>query len=524
MRLNLSFKFFIAFLVTSLFIVVLMVAAMQLYAYRNFSDYIHKVEALRLTELSALLSREYQAGNGWERLRDDPQQWHEILRPRGSVAYAEKPPAIPSGFKSYLQPPPPGERRDEDRHDQGRRNHSDDALQDGEDRRPPPDEQDGERRPPRDARDRRPEPPTFGIEHRLALFDAQKRPVIGRADSTAGHTLQEITVEGKTVGWLGLRNEDYPTDPLDTAFIRQQTQAFYLVGAIMLVLAAVVAFLLSRHLLAPVQQLIKGTRRITSRRFETRIKVNSSDELGQLARDFNQMAQTLEQYEQLRRQWISDISHELRTPLTILRNEVEALQDGLHKADSKAFDSLHAEIMHLSTIVSDLHDLSIAESDALTFKKAPVNLLQTVRSCLKKYEGRFHAKSLSIADELGSVEDITVTGDRDRLMQVFSNLLENTLRYTDSPGALTVSMLHTNAGVVIRFADTKPGVPSDCLGRLFDRLYRVDLSRSRSQGGSGLGLAICKTIIEAHEGTIRAQHAEAGGVQIEIMLPLRTRA
>jgi two-component system sensor histidine kinase BaeS len=423
---------------------------------------------------------------------------------------------MPSGFESYLKPPPPpppGERR----------LRNDDEPRDDKERRPPPEEEDAKRRQPRDNRDRRPESSSFEIEHRLALFDAQKKPVVGRAESTEGHTLQEIVVQGKTVGWLGLRNEDSLSDPLGIAFLKQQAQTFYIVGALMLMLAAIVSFVLSRHLLAPVQQLIKGTRSIRSRKFDTRIKVASSDELSELAGDFNEMAQTLEQYEQLRRQWISDISHELRTPLTILRNEVEAVQDGLHEADSKTFDSLHAEIMHLSTIVSDLHDLSIAESGALTFKHAPVNLLRVVRSCLEKYKSRFQERGIDIVDELGNSEDITITGDKDRLMQVFSNLLENTLRYTDSPGTLAVSMLRNNVEVVLRFADTKPGVPPECLERLFDRLYRGDPSRRRSQGGSGLGLAICKTIIETHGGKIRAENAASGGIQIEIMLPLHKR-
>lgn len=526
MRLNLSFKFFLAFLATSFTIVVLMVAAMQFYVYRNFSDYIHKVEVMRLSELSVMLGREYEASNGWERLRDNPEQWHELLRPSGSAAYAEKPPSMLSGFESYLKPPPSPpqkERRAESRRDRERKFPENDTLQNGQDRRPPPDERDDTRRPPRDDRDNNPVQPALGIEHRLALFDDQKNPMIGRAESTEGHTLQEIVVRGKTVGWLGLRNQERLSDPLDMAFLKQQAQAFYIVGAFMLLLAGIVAFLLSRHLLAPVQQLIKGTRSLTSRRFDTKINIKSSDELGQLTRDFNQMAQTLDQYEQLRRQWISDISHELRTPLTILRNEVEALQDGVHEVSSTILDSLHAEILHVSKIVNDLHDLSIAESGALNFKKEPLNLLQTVRRCLEKFHNRFKEQAISIDDELGTTEDIIVTGDRDRLMQVFSNLLENTLRYTDSSGALTVSKLCANAEVVLKFADTKPGVPPECLERLFDRLYRVDPSRSRAQGGSGLGLAICKTIVEAHGGKISAHNAASGGLQIEIMLPLHKR-
>ena len=340
--------------------------------------------------------------------------------------------------------------------------------------------------------------PIFGIEHRLALFDAQKEHVVGRAKSTAGHTLQEIMVNGETVGWLGLRNEDSLSDPLDMAFLKQQSRALYIVGAITLVLAAVVAFLLSRHLLAPVQQLINGTRSLTSRKFDTRINVNSSDELGQLAVDFNLMAHTLEQYEQLRQQWISDIAHELRTPLSILRGEIEALQDGIREASSQRLESLHDEVVHISKIVSNLHDLSLAESAALHVKRDTVNLSIIVRSCLNKFQSIFARRGIVIVDELGDTETITTPGDKDRLMQVFSNLLENTLRYTDSPGCLTVRQICATSSVLLLFADTKPTVPTEALSHLFDRLYRVDKSRSRAHGGSGL--------------------------QIEIMLPLQNKA
>jgi two-component system sensor histidine kinase BaeS len=526
MRLNLSIKFFIAFLATSFTIVVVMVATMQFYAYRSFSDYIHKVEAIRLSELSSVMSREYQLSNSWERLRDNPQRWHELLRPRGSVAYAEKPPSLPSGFESFvkpLPPPPPGEHKGEGLPDRRRGFPDDDVQREGQGRRPSLEERDAERRPPRDDRDRN-ERPVFGIEHRLTLFDAQKAPVVGRAESTAGHSLQVVAVNGNTVGWLGLRNEDSLSDPLDMAFLKQQARAFYIVGTLTLVLAAVVAFLLSRHLLAPVQQLIKGTRSLTSRKFGTRINVNSSDELGQLAGDFNQMAQTLEQYEQLRQQWISDIAHELRTPLSILRGEIEALQDGIREASSPRLESLHAEVVHMSKIVSNLHDLSLAESAALHIKREPVNLVQVVRVCLEKFQGMFTDRGIKLVDEIGDTETIMIEGDKDRLTQVFSNLLENALRYTDSPGSLTVRQLCTMNVVLLQFADTKPAVPPEALGRIFDRLYRVDLSRSRAHGGSGLGLSICKTIIEAHDGTITAQHAASGGLQIEIMLPLQNKA
>ena len=207
--------------------------------------------------------------------------------------------------------------------------------------------------------------------------------------------------------------------------------------------------------------------------------------------------------------------------LIVEQGEIEALQDGVRQTNRETLDSLHAEAVHMGNLVNDLHNLSLVESGSIQFKKEPLDLIKTVRACVQKYQSRFQESNISLADRLGDAEDIIISGDSDRLMQVFSNLLENTLRYTDAPGTLTVTLFRKNADAVVQFADTAPGVPQENLGRLFDRLYRVDPSRSRVQGGSGLGLAICKTIVEGHGGTISAQNAPSGGLQVTIVLPLQ---
>lgn len=309
---------------------------------------------------------------------------------------------------------------------------------------------------------------------------------------------------------------------MDVEYAKQQTKAFYLIGASILFLVTIIAFFLSRYLTAPIQRLTAGTRALAAHKYDTRIDVRSRDELGQLAADFNAMAEAIEKFEQQRHQWISDISHEIRTPLAVLQGEVEAMQDGILPLSRKALDSLHDEIRYINKIVNDLHDISLAESDLLSIKREPVDPLLILQETLRSFRTRFKQRHLEIQTDLGAGEPVFITGDADRLRQIFANLLENTLRYADSPGILQVWSELRDSMLFLHFVDSGPGVPPAAVPRLFDRLYRVDRSRTRTQGGSGLGLAICKSMVEAFEGGITASNSPAGGLAIEIRLPLRS--
>ncbi len=341
------------------------------------------------------------------------------------------------------------------------------------------------------------------------------------SSSADGYQLKPIQVDGQVVGWLGRGKQQHAMHPLDLEFIKLQSQTLCAIGAVALLLAVVVTFILSRLLLAPVKVLAAGTRALTSRRFDTRIPVPSGDELGQLATDFNAMAHALERYEQMRQQWMADISHELRTPLAILHGEIEAMQDGIRKVTREALDSLHFEVLHLSRIVHDLHDLSLIESQTEDDEPTPVNPLELLAETLKSFSTRFQQRGIDVAVEARTEgHGVAVMADAGRLQQLFSNLLENTLRYADTPGVLRIYHELRSGYVSIAFEDSGPGVPEASLGKLFDRLYRVDKARSRHQGGSGLGLAICKGIVERFGGRIEACNAPSGGLRITILFPV----
>ena len=233
------------------------------------------------------------------------------------------------------------------------------------------------------------------------------------------------------------------------------------------------------------------------------------------------MADTLKAYETMRQQWITDISHELRTPLAILKGEIEAVQDGVRKIRPETLDSLHSEVMRLSKLVADLHALSLADTQDLQATLSDVHPLDILNEMANHYRGRMEDRRIEMRLALPDAYGPVIRGNRDRLAQLFANLLENTLRYTDAPGRLIVSAGRNDAGLTIRFDDSAPGVPRDALERIFERLYRVDSSRNRRLGGSGLGLAICRQIVQAHGGAIRAEASPEGGLGIEIDLPLK---
>jgi two-component system sensor histidine kinase BaeS len=295
----------------------------------------------------------------------------------------------------------------------------------------------------------------------------------------------------------------------------------FITGGIILLASSLFALIFSRHLLRPIRLLADATKALTQRNFGIRIHVQSSDELGNLAERFNFMAKKMEDYEQNQLQWLSDISHELRTPLSVLIGEIEAIQDGVRKADEKSLKSLCDEAKHLEKLVNDLHTLSLAEAGAISMKMVSVKPISMLNEVLYHFKNRIEGSEMSLDVSLKPKSDeLTVMGDPLRLVQLFSNIIENALIHTEKPGRLIIKQTNTKDKISLIFEDTGPGVPEESLPRLFERLYRTDSSRSRMTGGSGLGLAICKSIVELHHGTIQAQNGDEGGLKIEIMLPL----
>ncbi|MEM9689254.1 MAG: ATP-binding protein, partial [Pseudomonadota bacterium] len=353
---------------------------------------------------------------------------------------------------------------------------------------------------------------------RISLIDADGRLLIGPPPVKGGRTVN-IDVDGTAVGYVAIAPGEALSNPLDLNFAETQQRSIYAAAAAALLLAALMSAVVARQFTRPIRALANGAQSIADGDLESRIAVKRNDELGDLARDFNQLADTLQENRESRQRWVADIAHELRTPLAILRGELDALEDGVRTFDTDTRESLQAEVARLSRLVGDLHDLSVYDEGALHAQLEFLDLGELLRGMLRPATNRFDDAGLTLTSDV-QAEPVIVLGDLRRLEQLITNLLENTLRYTDAPGELHVSLQADPAGIRLAFSDSAPGVPDDALPLLFDRLYRVHESRNRQTGGSGLGMSICKAIVEAHNGTITAETSDAGGLTVRVSLPV----
>ncbi|VVE03213.1 ATP-binding protein [Pandoraea anhela] len=283
-------------------------------------------------------------------------------------------------------------------------------------------------------------------------------------------------------------------------------------------LLGAIALRVAQRLLVPVTPLLEATHRMAMGDYSVRAPTAGADELARLAVDLNRLADTLARNDQLRRNLLADISHELRTPLSILRGEIEAMEDGVRPLTQDALASLRVEISQLSKLIDDLYELSLSDVGALTYEFAPVDMTERVATSVAAFRDWFEAKGIALDVHLPD-DTLIVDGDLHRLTQLIGNLFENSLRYTDGGGAVRVYLSSAQAQLHLEIEDSAPGVPDEALPRLFERLFRVEVSRSRRSGGAGLGLALCKHIVEAHGGQIVARHSPLGGLALSITLP-----
>ena len=232
------------------------------------------------------------------------------------------------------------------------------------------------------------------------------------------------------------------------------------------------------------------------------------------------MPGALEQAERRRLELIGDVAHELRTPLATLEGYLEGLLDGVVEPSAPTWARLHDEARRLRRLVDDLQELSRAEARQLVLDIREAPAAAIVQAALDRLGAEFAERGLDLRVVVAPGLP-PVRADRDRAVQVLTNLLTNALRYTPAPGRVEVAVARTGAAVTIRVADTGIGFTPEQAGRLFERFYRADGSRARALGGAGVGLAIARALVDAMGGRIWAESPGPGrGSTFAFTLPL----
>jgi signal transduction histidine kinase len=284
-------------------------------------------------------------------------------------------------------------------------------------------------------------------------------------------------------------------------------------------IGVLLALLLARRLVRPVADLTAAARVIARGGTPAPVPVRGEDEIAELARAFNRMTERLAADEEQRRLLFAGIAHELRTPLSVIQGTLEGVLDRVMEPTPERIATLHSQSLLLARLITDLRDLSLAQTGQLQLNLQALDAGPVVRETLEALaplaEERHVALRSDIARRLPRIDV-----DPDRLRQIVQNLVENAVRYTPSGGEVRVAMRAKDAdGVVLTVADTGVGVAEADLPHIFRHFYRADQSRARSSGGMGLGLAIVKSLVDAHGGRVDVESAVGKGSTFTVTFP-----
>lgn len=361
-------------------------------------------------------------------------------------------------------------------------------------------------------------PPDFGPLDENGLQEQETLNYVVRGDSTMRVLTSPLyDTDGTHIGYMQVGRL---VDSIES-FNRFLVIALF-VGFAGASASLFLAVLLTPSSFKPLEDMAAVTRQITNADDLSRRVPNTerTDEIGVLARSFNQLLERLERLFQTQQRLLADVSHELRTPLTAIRGNVDLMRR-MGDADPESLEIIQEEIERMTRLVGDLLLLARADAGGLPLEKQKVELDNLLFEVYRQV--RLLEKSVEV--KVTEVDQAGIMGDVDRLKQLLLNLISNAIKYTPDGGTVDVSLSKKNGWAYIKISDTGTGIPAEDLPYIFDRFYRVDKARARShsgqgQGGAGLGLAIAKWIAQAHGGNIDVMSKLGEGTTFTIILPL----
>jgi len=367
----------------------------------------------------------------------------------------------------------------------------------------------------------------------IVLLDAHERLVYSRPPRTKGRRVTEeelanavqILVQNELIGYLLVTDLRMSMAPGAQRFLEQFNQALVQAGIVAGGLGVLLGLIIARGISSPLHQLAVAARYISQGELTQRVPERGSMELVKVARAFNDMAASLQQGNQLRRNMVADIAHELRTPIAVIQGNLRAILDDIYPLDKEEIAVIYDETLILTRLVNDLRELAQAEAGQLSLKIGPLDLAVLIERNANLFNELANAKEISLNVVLPADLPLALA-DPDRIQQVLYNLLSNALRHTPPTGKIVISAesLKSSPPVLrISVTDTGTGIEPQQIQHVFDRFWRADKSRTRSiasSGGSGLGLAITKQLVELHQGQVGVSSELGRGSCFWFTLPL----
>lgn len=274
-------------------------------------------------------------------------------------------------------------------------------------------------------------------------------------------------------------------------------------------------------LVKPIQKLTKATKRIAGGDFDVKLNIKQKGELGTLARSFEDMTHDLQQLEQMRRDFVSNVSHEIQSPLTSISGYAMALKKvNLAESErSRYLDIIIAEADRMSKMSDSLLKLSLLESQSQQLRLDTFGLDEQIRRVIVAIQPQWSARNIRFELDLKSVQ---VKADYDLLSQVWTNIIGNSIKFSKNDSVIRISLMQDPKNATVHISDTGIGISLEDQKRIFERFFKADRSHSRKYGGSGMGLAIVKQIISLHQGDIRVESELGKGTTFMVTLPITT--
>ncbi len=299
---------------------------------------------------------------------------------------------------------------------------------------------------------------------------------------------------------------------------------FILSALTVLVLAAVLSYLAVKNMTKPIKQISSAAKKFAQGEFSTRVPVNRDDEIGEMMLAFNNMADSLERSEELRRSFVANVSHELRSPMTSISGFVDGILDGTIEVDKqeKYLTIVSNEVKRLSRLVSRMLDITRLQSKDVAADSTWFDMCELIRRVIIGFESRMEEKGLHMDVQLCEYS-VKICANEDMIYQAVYNLAENAIKFSSEGGTISINLGKRGGRVYFSIKNQGETIPQDQLSAVFDRFHKTDHSRGNDKTGLGLGLYIVKTIINQHRGDVGVTSRD-NQTEFSFIIPVEPKA